>query len=107
MQTIGDFLRSEREAKKISLSEVSNWTKVSEQYLDCLEKGDYEKIPQGPYLRGYLSSYAAFIGINKDEVLQRYELSQLDRIKSEEIISEIPKKKNRQWLNEIFKRKIS
>jgi cytoskeleton protein RodZ len=106
MRTIGNFLRSEREAKKISLSEVSNWTKVSEQYLDSLEKGDYEKIPQGPYLRGYISSYAAYIGINKDEALKRYESSQLDRIKSEEITSGIPKKKNRQWLNEIFKRKI-
>lgn len=106
MQTIGDFLRSEREARKISLSEVSNWTKVSEQYLDCLEKGDYEKIPQGPYLRGYISSYAAYIGINKDEVLKRYEASQPDWIESEKIPSEIPTKKNRQWLNEIFKRKI-
>ncbi len=105
MQTIGDFLRSEREAKKISLSEVSNWTKVSEQYLDCLEKGDYEKIPQGPYLKGYISSYATYIGISKDEALKHFESSQQDRIDSEEIPSEIPKRKNRQWLNEIFKRK--
>jgi cytoskeletal protein RodZ len=103
MQTVGDLLKSEREAKKISLSDVSNGTKVSEKYLDWLEKGDYEKFPQGPYLRGYISSYASFIGIDKEDALKRYEASQLNRMKSEEIESEIPKNKNKQWLNWILK----
>ena len=72
METVGDYLKKEREAKKISLSEVSRLTKISEYYLDYLEKDDYEKLPQGPYITGYISSYARLIGGNADEALKLY-----------------------------------
>jgi hypothetical protein len=72
MQTVGNYLRQEREAKNISLGEVAHLTKISEFYLDFLEKDDYEKLPQGPYIKGYISSYARLIGINADEAIKLY-----------------------------------
>ena len=73
MQTVGDYLKKEREAKNISLSEVSRLTKISPFYLNFLEKDDYEKLPQGPYIKGYISSYARLIGSNADEALRLYD----------------------------------
>ncbi len=105
MQTIGDYLKSEREARNISLSEVSHWTKVSEYYLDWLEKDDYEKIPEGPYIKGYISSYAAYIGISTDEALKRFDSSQRDRNKTNEMLCEISEDKKRQRMNGILKTK--
>ena len=70
METVGDYLKKEREAKNISLRKVSHLTKISEFYLDCLENDDYEKLPQGPYIKGYISSYATLIGGNAEEALQ-------------------------------------
>jgi cytoskeletal protein RodZ len=73
MQTVGNYLKSGREAKNISLSEVARTTKISKWYLDCLEQDDFDKMPGGPYIKGYISSYAAYIGIEEDEVLKCYD----------------------------------
>ena len=72
METVGDYLKKERETKNISLRKVSRLTKISEHYLEYLEKDDYEKLPQGPYITGYISSYARLIGGNADEALKLY-----------------------------------
>ncbi|MHC4639824.1 MAG: DUF2914 domain-containing protein [Planctomycetota bacterium] len=96
MQTVGDYLKREREARNISLRDVSRLTKIAEWYLDCLEKDDYEKIPQGPYIKGYISSYATLIGINADEALKRYNSPHWERDKTNDIPHEIPEDKNRQ-----------
>ena len=45
MQTIGNYLKSGREARNIPLSEVARSTKISKWYLDCLEKDEFDKIP--------------------------------------------------------------
>ncbi len=105
MQTIAHYLKSEREARDISLGEVSRWTKVSKHYLDWLEKDDYEKIPEGPYIKGYISSYAAYIGISTDEALKRFDSSQGDRNITNEMPYEISEDKKRQRMNGILKTK--
>ena len=78
MQTIGSYLKSGREARNIRLSEVARSTKISKWYLDCLEKDEYDKIPGGPYIKGYIASYASFIGIEEDEILKRYDSLQIN-----------------------------
>ncbi|MGB5616782.1 MAG: helix-turn-helix domain-containing protein, partial [Desulfobacterales bacterium] len=88
MQTVGSYLRQEREAKNISLGEVAQLTKISEFYLDFLEKDDYEKLPQGPYIKGYISSYARLIGSNADEAIKLYnslqeQMSQIEAAQTE------------------------
>ena len=56
MQTFGDYLKKQREDRKVSLREVARLTNITERYLDFIEKDDYAKIPEGPYIRGYISS---------------------------------------------------
>jgi hypothetical protein len=85
METVGDYLKKEREAKNISLRKVSRLTKISEHYLEYLEKDDYEKLPQGPYITGYISSYARLIGGNADEALKLYASRQKQTGDAEEL----------------------
>jgi hypothetical protein len=73
METVGVYLKREREARNISLNEVSHATKISKFYLDNIERDDFEKLPQGPYIKGYISSYSRLIGSNVDEALKLYE----------------------------------
>jgi hypothetical protein len=73
METVGVYLKRERESKNLSLREVARLTKISERYLDCLEKDDYEKIPQGPYVKGYISTYSRLIGGNTEQALKLYD----------------------------------
>ncbi len=96
MQTFGDYLKRQREARNISLREVAHLTMISERYLDSLEKDDYAKLPEGPYIRGYISSYATSIGINADEALNRFDSLCRERNKVKDIQHEISEDKKRQ-----------
>lgn len=73
METVGVYLKKEREAKAISLGEVARLTKISKFYLDYIEKDEFEKLPQGPYIKGYISSYSEQIGSDVDEALKLYD----------------------------------
>ena len=73
MQTVGNYLRKEREAKNLSIHEVSRITKITERYIVCLEKDDYDQLPQGPYIKGYIATYARSIGSDEDQALQLYD----------------------------------
>jgi cytoskeletal protein RodZ len=72
MQTVGDYLKNERETKKLSVQEVSQITKISGYYITCLEKGDYDKLPKGPYIKSFITSYARLIGGDEDQALKLY-----------------------------------
>ena len=93
MQTVGAYLKSSREAKNISLSDISHHTKISKWYLDCLEKDDLKNIPGGPYIKGYISSYATFIGIDENEAIQRYDSSNLESTLANQADQNIKEKK--------------
>ncbi len=96
MQTFGDYLKEQREAKNISLKEVAHLTNVTERYLDFIEKDNFEQVPEGPYIRGYISLYATAIGINAHEALDRFD-SQCRKInKAEDMQQEISEHKIRQ-----------
>ena len=90
METVGVYLKKEREAKNISLREVSRLTKISEFYLDYIEKDEFEKLPKGPYAKGYISSYSRLIGGNVDEALKLYDSLNVKRTQTAEIQLEIP-----------------
>lgn len=73
MQSFGTYLKERRESKNVSLKDISCVTYITERYLDLIEKDEFEKIPGGAYLRGYISSYASFIGIDSHETLERFD----------------------------------
>ena len=52
---------------------MSRLTKISALYLDYIEKDQFDKLPQGPYAKGYIASYSRLIGGNVDEAIQLYE----------------------------------
>jgi cytoskeletal protein RodZ len=73
VESIGAYLRRERELRKITLEEVSEHTHIKMEYLRAIESGHFEKIPGLTFARGYLKTYAGYIGLIPDEVLLRFE----------------------------------
>lgn len=71
--TLGQYLRREREMRGVSLDEVSQETKVKRQFLEVIEAGEHRGLPSPIYVRGFLRSYAAFIGLEAGDILQRYQ----------------------------------
>ena len=73
MESIGTYLRRERELRKISLEELSYQTRVPVKYLEAIEAEQFEAIPGATFAKGYLKAYAQYIGLVPEEVLLRFE----------------------------------
>ncbi len=71
-ETLGKYLRQQRESKKISLREVAKSTKVREHILEAIEGDQYHLLPPNTYVKGFLLSYAKYLGLNPKDVLLRY-----------------------------------
>lgn len=85
MNTVGIYLKNKREANNISLMEVARLTKISPVYLKHIEKNDFEKIPQGPYIKGYISSYSNAVGCDADKLISLYESENRKQTQAEAI----------------------
>ena len=62
--TFGERLRLQREQKQISLSAVSEQTKIKLSLLEALERDDLSHWPLGLFGRSYIRSYAQAIGLD-------------------------------------------
>ncbi len=71
-QNLGEFLREERERRGITLEQVASATKISIRLLHALEANHYAELPAVPFIRGFVTSYARFIGLDPREVLSNY-----------------------------------
>lgn len=67
---IGSKLRLAREARGISLEQAENETKIRKKYLEALERDDFDVLPGWFYVRSFLRTYARYLGLDAEELLQ-------------------------------------
>ena len=67
---IGPVLERARKDKGLSLEEAERATKIRKRYLDGLERDDYSVLPDAVYARGFLKTYANFLGLDGDGLSQ-------------------------------------
>lgn len=72
MESIGTWLRREREVRGVSLEEVADATRIPVQSLASIEDGRFDELPGEVFVKGFLRSYARAVGIRADDVLARY-----------------------------------
>ncbi len=72
-ESLGRYLKRERENRKLSLREVSKQIKVREPFLRAFEEDRRDLLPSVTYVRGFLSAYARYLGLDPNEVILRYE----------------------------------
>ena len=69
---LGEYLRAEREKKQIALEQVAAATKVNLKILENIEEGRFSELPAKPFLKGFVSAYAKFIGLKPQEIWNRF-----------------------------------
>jgi cytoskeleton protein RodZ len=72
-ETLGKYLKNQRESKKISLREVAKNTRVREYLLRAIEEDQYHLLPPVTYVKGFLLAYAKYLKLDPNEVFLRYE----------------------------------
>jgi cytoskeleton protein RodZ len=69
---LGEHLRQEREKKGITVEQVASATKISVRMLHALEADQYGDLPAKPFIRGFVTSYAKFVGLDARQILTDY-----------------------------------
>jgi len=72
LASFGEELRREREIRGISLKEIADATKISKRFLDAIERNDHKLLPAPVFTRGFVREYARYLGLNAEEMVNRY-----------------------------------
>ena len=67
--TLGQRLSRERQAREITLDQVSEATHIRVRYLQALEDGNWDLLPSLVQARGFLRAYANFLDLDMDQLL--------------------------------------
>lgn len=71
-ETLGEKLRQAREARGITISEVADQTRIAPLYIESIERDDFSPLPGGIFNKGFVKSFARYVGVDEQEALQDY-----------------------------------
>ena len=72
MFEIGTSLREARLRKQIDIPEAEQGTKIRGKYLRALEDEQFELLPAQTYVKGFLRSYAEYLGLDGQLYVDEY-----------------------------------
>src|SRR3954468_1099245 len=72
MFDIGASLREAREKRGLSSEDVQEALRIRERYLTALEEEHWELLPGDAYTKGFLRTYAEFLGLNGQLYIDEY-----------------------------------
>jgi hypothetical protein len=69
---IGKVFREARNRRKIDLSEVEAATRIRVRYLRAIENEEWDLLPGHVYARGFIRTYAAYLGLDGERLAEDY-----------------------------------
>jgi cytoskeleton protein RodZ len=69
---IGETLREARSRRRVDLSEVEAAIKIRVRYLQAMENEEWDALPGGAYTRGFIRTYAGYLGLDGDRLADDY-----------------------------------
>ena len=72
MSDIGADLRRARIGRKQSVEDIAQATKITPTLVRAIESEAFAKLPGGLFTRGFLRAYAREVGLDPEEIVERY-----------------------------------
>ena len=69
----GERLKKAREAKALTLEQVSATLKILPRMLEAIEKDNYKDLPEPVFVRGYLRLYADLVALPSADIIARFD----------------------------------
>lgn len=92
--SLGRLLKRAREERQIELDQAFRVTRIRRHTLEALENERWDELPSQVFVKGFLKTYAEFLGLDKKMVLEVYErISPLEGDRSEFLKKVSPRKK--------------
>lgn len=83
MSPLGETLRRARLAKGITFEDAERVTRIPRKYLEALEQENFGILPAPVYARGFLRSYAGYLGLDPAELLPFFPVGHVEEPKLE------------------------
>jgi len=72
MPTLGEELKRRREERGITLTDISESTRIGTRFLKAIESDNYSILPGGIFTRSFIRAYAKQVGMNEEEAVSLY-----------------------------------
>lgn len=70
--SFGSYLKKVRLEKGMSIEDIMDYSKISNHMVQLIEADNISKLPEPVYLKGFLKTYAKAVGVDPDDVIDRY-----------------------------------
>jgi cytoskeletal protein RodZ len=83
MTTVAEQLQRTREAQKLSINQVAEFTKIRTDHIRALEEGNFNVFAAPVYIRGFVRTYAVLLKLDVTDVMASLdkELGQTDKFR--------------------------
>jgi cytoskeleton protein RodZ len=72
VESIGEFFKQVRETKGLTVDEVASKTRIRTDFVKALEEGNFAKLPDQVFARGFVRSYARSLGLDEEDAIHRF-----------------------------------
>lgn len=73
MTDVSGVLRAARERAGLSVEDISARTKIKPNFLQAIERGEFEQLPGQFFARAFLRTYAREVQLSPDEIVAAYD----------------------------------
>jgi cytoskeletal protein RodZ len=85
--SLGQQLRRAREARGVSLREVSEQTRITMRHLEAIEADDYKNLPGGIFNKSFIKAYAKQVGFDERIAVELYTRTAREQGDSDEVLT--------------------
>lgn len=72
MESVGEFFKQVRETKGLTVDDVASKTRIRPDFVKALEEGNFAKLPDQVFARGFVRSYARSLGLDEEDAMHRF-----------------------------------
>lgn len=72
MESVGEFFKQVRETKGLTVDEVASKTRIRADFIKALEDGNFAKLPDQVFAKGFVRSYARSLGLDEEDAIHRF-----------------------------------
>ncbi len=72
MESVGEFFKQVRETKGLTIDNVASKTRIRSDFVKALEDGNFAKLPDQVFARGFVRSYARSLGLDEEDAIHRF-----------------------------------
>ncbi len=72
MESVGEFFKQVRETKGLTVDEVASKTRIRSDFVRALEDGNFAKLPDQVFAKGFVRSYARSLGLDEEDAIHRF-----------------------------------